>query len=292
MVVALTKRPATKVTIIDISPPSDLPQTVSFRQVSVLDPALPDHLTELRPDVVIHLAFTVNPTHKPSRAREVDIGGTRAVLEVAASVGVKHLIHISSSLTYGALPDNPALLTEESPLRARPTFHYPYHKRLVEEEVLPSFREKYPNIKLTVVRPCGFLGPDLSNYVANVLRGRLLPVMRGGGKTPIQFGHLEDIVDGIIAVVSSDQGGVFNLAPNDTMTMDEIAAFMPGRKVVVPEFLARLGIRLLWALRLYKAPPGYLDYVRHPFVADNSLAKEQLGWEPKYSTQEALQSLL
>jgi nucleoside-diphosphate-sugar epimerase len=84
-------------------------------------------------DVVIHLAFLVDPMHDQSAMRSVNVDGTRNVIEAAERAGVPHLIYPSSVVAYGAYADNDLPLTEDSPVRGTPDLDYSVHKRDVEQ---------------------------------------------------------------------------------------------------------------------------------------------------------------
>ncbi|MHA2364034.1 MAG: NAD-dependent epimerase/dehydratase family protein [Candidatus Hodarchaeales archaeon] len=271
-----------------------LPKSAIFKQCSVLDPKIGKEIEEFKPTCVIHLAFSVSPVHgsKIKDAFKVDFEGTKNVFEFSARNRVQQIIHMSSTLAYGAFKDNPKLLTEEHPLRAKSSFHYAYHKRIVEEQVCNPFINNHKKIKLTILRPCAFIGETLHNYVVKILKGKFLPVMRKGGDNSIQFAYIDDIVNAILRSIIKKSAGVYNITPDDAISMNEIAKLLPGCKVVLPEFLARLGNTLLWWTHLSDAPTSYLDYVRWPFVASNNKAKAELGWQPEKTSEMTLLSLV
>jgi len=62
-----------------------------------------------------------------------------------------------------------------------------------------------------------------------------------------------------------------------------------GIQVPLPLLKVLLGIQ--WKLHISRAPPSYLDFVAHSFVATNDKIKKK-GFNPKYSTEETLVSLL
>ena len=41
-----------------------------------------------------------------------------------------------------------------------------------------------------------------------------------------------------------------------------------------------------------EAPGGFIDYVRYPFVADGEKARRELGFEPRYTSRDALMAYL
>ena len=69
-----------------------------------------------RPDTIVHYAFVRHFRGDPETRHEVNVLGTRRMLEYAAEYGVKRVIVLSSGYVYGALPENPNFLDEEQPL--------------------------------------------------------------------------------------------------------------------------------------------------------------------------------
>ena len=68
------------------------------------------------PDVLVHLAFILNPTHDEHFMYDVDVNGTHNVLEAAAAAGVGQVLVTTSAVAYGAFADNPC----RSPRTTRP----------------------------------------------------------------------------------------------------------------------------------------------------------------------------
>ncbi len=274
-------------------PKEELPDNVTFLKKSVLDENLDHIFSDYRPDICIHLAWTVTPVHKKNlkKAYNVDYNGTKNIFNLCKKFTIQYIIFMSSTLAYGALKDNSLELTEEDPLRAKKSFHYAYHKRLVENEIVQPFIQENPSIIVTVIRAPGFLGPMVTNYIAGILRSKFLPVMIGGRNTQIQFLHINDLLDIFELFVEKKISGTFNITPNDAIAMKKVSKILPGFRIYIPEFLARLGVSILWFFHMYKAPSSYLDFVRYPFVASNTKAKQKLGWEPKFTTKKSLESL-
>ena len=273
---------------------SEFPKHVKFINKSILEPDLESVFAQIAPDICIHLAWTVTPVHKKylQKALELDYTGTQKIFYYCKSTQVKHIIFMSSTLAYGALKDNPEILTEESPLRAKKSFHYAYNKRIVENEIVQGFIRENPSIKVTVIRAPGFLGPTVKNYVSGILKSKFLPVMIGGRQTPIQFLHIKDLLDVFELVIDKEIAGTYNVAPSDTLLMKEIPNHLKGIKIYLPEFLARLGVSILWFFHFYKTPSSYLDFVRYPFLVSNDKIRKDLGWKPQYSTKDAIESLI
>ncbi len=268
---------------------SDQKIPATYHQMDILDlkaEVLEEHgVTDL-----IHMAWTVTPTHNRKKAYKIDIEGTKNVLRAAECAGVEYFLHTSSTLAYGAFPDNEIPLTENHPLRANRNFHYPYNKMLIEK-ILDDFEANYKGSMLIGrVRPSTILSPDLRNYIAEILKGGwrsffLMPY--SDPKTPIQFLHVNDAIQAFTLMMKKRLQGVYNATPDYSVTIGDIPKILNGRGVQIPLKILRVLLWCQWQLRISQAPPSYLDFVAYPFVASNEkLSKE--GYKPKYSSEESI----
>jgi UDP-glucose 4-epimerase len=242
---------------------------------------------------LIHLAWMLTPVHNVKKAYSVDIEGTKNVLRTAYNAKVKYLLHTSSTLAYGAHPDNPYPLRESDPLRGNENFHYPYHKALVEN-LIDEFEQTNPDCMLIGrIRPSAILSYELKNYVAEILRARwrtLFMMPYPNKNTHIQFLHLKDALNGFKFMLERRLEGPYNITPDTDVTVGEIPNILNERGFHVPLHILRALLWLQWKLHLSQAPSGYLNFVAYPFVASNKKAREQ-GFLPKFSTKDALLSL-
>ncbi|MFV1978215.1 MAG: NAD-dependent epimerase/dehydratase family protein, partial [Myxococcota bacterium] len=101
----------------------------------IRDPAIGKLMREHSIDAVVHLAAVVKPGPESSREIEyqIDVVGTRNVVDACQDSGVRQLVYTSSGAAYGYHADNPVPLSESDPLRANKDFAYAWHKRLAEE---------------------------------------------------------------------------------------------------------------------------------------------------------------
>ena len=134
------------------------------------------------PTSCVHLAAIVTPGPGDSRELEyeVDVVGSRRVLEACVATGVGKLIYTSSGAAYGYHADNPEWLDEADALRGNPEFAYSDHKRQVEE-LLARFRVEHPELQQLVFRPGTILGARARNQITALFDGRFVLGVRGSG---------------------------------------------------------------------------------------------------------------
>jgi UDP-glucose 4-epimerase len=242
----------------------------------------------------LHLAWIVKPNHNRLQAYNIDIVGTKHVLAQVNNANVQYFLHASSTLAYGAYPENPIPLTEDNPLRGNQKFHYSYHKKLAEE-VLDDFESKSAN-KMIIgrLRPAAILSSDLKSFVVTIMSKtwRTLFLMPYPiPETVIQFLHLDDATQAFEIMLKNRLQGPFNATPDQGIRVGDIPTILKGRGRRFPLRIMKWIVGVQWKLRLSEVPPSYLDFVAYPFEASNEKLKNY-GFKPLFSTEDSLRTLL
>jgi len=277
-----------RIVIADIRPPSSFRPKAEFEQLDVTDKArVRELVTREKPNVLVHLAFLLNPIHDQDRMYEVDVGGTQNVLEAAEAAGVQQVLVTSSATAYGAFPDNPVPITEEQTVRGVPDFEYARDKAECDR-LCQLWALRNPDRVMTIVRPCIVLGPNVNNYIVRLWTEQPFQLDVGGGHTPMQFVHEDDLVDGLMLLMDGRHSGAFNVGGDGTLTINELGDIIGAKRRKMPLGVAwKLG-GLMWKLRQSETPPGNLHFALHPWVVSNDKLKG-VGWKPRYSTREAFE---
>lgn len=272
----------------EVPPGLRLP-AVDYRAVDVRDAAALAAACEGM-EAVVHLASIVTPPAGMTRAamREVDVGGTRHVLDACLRQGVGHLVVSSSGAAYGYHADHPAWIDESCPLRGNDSFPYAHHKRLVEE-MLAEARRRHPVLRQTVLRIATVLGERVDNQITALFeKPRLLAVR--GSDSPFVFVWDEDVVGAIVhAVAGRGPAGCFNLAGDGALTVHQIAARLHKPVLALPAGLLKAGLAVGQALRLTRYGPEQLDFLRYRPVLANGALKQVFGYVPALSSAQAFE---
>jgi UDP-glucose 4-epimerase len=263
-----------------------LPAGVVFVRHDVRSPGLGAVLQQHRIDTVVHLAAIVTPGARSNRALEyaVDVGGTRNVLDACVAAGVRQLVVTSSGAAYGYHADNPAWLTEDDPLRGNEAFAYSHHKRLVEE-MLAAARREHPQLRQVVFRVGTILGTTTRNQITALFDKPRLIALRGS-RSPFVFIWDQDVVGAIEHAIRTDAAGIYNVAGDGALSIQEIAARLGKPCLTLPPAALRLALAVLHPLRLSRYGPEQVDFLRYRPVLDNRRLKEQLGYRPRMSSAE------
>jgi nucleoside-diphosphate-sugar epimerase len=242
-------------------------------------------------DVVVHCAAGL-PLWKPAEIRSVNIDGTKAVFEVAQELGIKRVVHISSTAVYG-IPDHHPLYETD-----RLDGVGPYgESKVVGEKIAASYRNR---LCVAILRPKSFIGAGRLG-VFDVLfdwvrRGKNIPVV-GWGNNLYQLLHVEDLNEAILlaatkpAIVANDTFNIgaekYGTMKQDYQALLDYAGF--GKRVI-----GTPAKPLIWTLRVFEKlgiSPLY-KWVYETADKDSFVsiekAKEKLGFRPKYSNFDAL----
>ena len=260
---------------------------VEYVRHDVREPGLGSLLSARAIDVVVHLAAIVTPGAKSNRELEfaVDVLGTRNVLEACVAAGVRQIIVTSSGAAYGYHADNPEWLTEDDPVRGNEAFAYSHHKRLVEE-MLADYRREHPALRQVVLRVGTILGETTRNQITALFdRPRLIAIR--GSRSPFVFVWDQDVVGAIAHAIRTEAAGIYNVAGDGALSIQEIAQRLGKRCLTLPPVLLRAALALLHPLGLTRYGPEQVDFLRYRPVLDNRRLKEELGYVPRKSSAEA-----
>jgi UDP-glucose 4-epimerase len=262
--------------------PGVLYERYDVREAGALEPLLRRHAI----DSVVHLAAIVTPGAKSNRELEyaVDVIGTRHVLEACVAAGVRQIVVTSSGAAYGYHADNPPWLTEDDPIRGNEAFAYSHHKRLVEE-MLAEYRRDHPALRQVVLRVGTILGETTRNQITALFdKPRLLAIR--GSRSPFVFIWDRDVVGAIEHAIRTDARGVFNVAGDGALSIQEIAERLGKRCVSLPAGLLRAVLAVLHPLGLSRYGPEQVDFLRYRPVLDNRRLKQELGYVPMKTSAE------
>ena len=259
---------------------------VVYAAADIRDPALVDLLREHRIDTVVHLAAIVTPGKKADRDFEyqVDVEGTRNVLQACVAAGTGQVLISSSGASYGYHADNPPWLSEIDAIRGNHEFAYSWHKRLVEE-MLADFREREPQLKQTVFRIGTILGETVNNQIT-ALFDKPRPLAIAGSDSPFVFIWDQDVVGAILHALDGGPPGIYNVAGDGALTIHEIAARMGKRCRVLPPWLLQAVLWFGKRLGLTQYGPEQLRFLQFRPVLDNRRLKEDFGYFPRKTSAE------
>ncbi len=249
-------------------------------------------LQEEQVDVVVHLASIVTPGKKSNREFEysVDVLGTKNMLEACVKTNVKRIIISSSGAAYGYHPENEKWLVETDPIRGNEEFAYSYHKRLVEE-MLAEYREKYPSLEQTIFRIGTILGRTVRNQITNLWEQKYLYGVTNS-KSPFVFIWDQDVVRCFAKAIDNEKTGIYNLAGDGALSIDEIGRMLEKKVVKVPSYVATGALFILKRLGLSQYGEEQVRFLKYRPVLDNRKLKEEFGFIPEKTSLQVFEYYL
>lgn len=243
-------------------------------------------------NIVIHAAAAL-PLYSEEDIFTTDIDGSRNVVKAAYELGIKRLVHISSTAVYG-IPDHHPLVETDKLIGVGP---YGFAK-IEAEKMCIEYRDK--GMIIPVLRPKSFVGPERLGVFALFYdfadTGHNFPML-GNGNNYYQLLDVEDLCDATYTVATSNNEKVndtFNIGAQIYKTMrEDYQAVLDkaghGKKIFgLPATPAIWILRLLEALKISPLYKWVYETASKDSFVSIEKAKSVFNYSPKYSNQDAL----
>lgn len=284
LVDALARDARWSVVASDLRRPPDWPAQATFVEADLLTADWTALLRTHRIARVVHLAAVVatKAGRDAGRIHAIEVGGTQKLFVASHEAGVRQFVVASSGAAYGYAPDLPVPVAEDFPLRPHPDFPYAAHKAEIERWL--AVQAAPPST--LVLRLCTVLAPGRSTPVTALFERSPMLGLRGHD-SPFCFVHRDDVVGAIVAGLEHEASGIYNVAGDGWLTLDQIASSLGAPMRRLPPALLRGALRVAHALRLSEFSAGQVDFLAYRPVLDNARLKSQLGFVPRYTSREA-----
>jgi nucleoside-diphosphate-sugar epimerase len=239
-------------------------------------------------DVLVHAAAALPIRGSRALIMEVNVDGTRTLLDAAREAGVGRVLFISSTSVYGVPEVHP--IPEDAPLVGVGAYG---ESKIAAEALVRGSR-----LPWVIIRPKTFIGPErlgVFEILFDWIReGRRIYVL-GNGSNRYQLLAVEDLVEAIVRAAERDVAGeVFNVGATEFGTVrSDLEALIAhagtrSRLRPIPAGPAEVVLR---GLELAKVSPlvewHYKTASRDSYV-DVSKARRLLGWDATKSNVETL----
>ena len=286
-------------------------KTSEFDNLKLLDVELrvmeltdPESLSEATRGVesIVHLAAYYTFHGKKEMYQQVNVGGTRLLLEAAFRNSVRRFIYCSSTEAIGAVRNPPGDETSS------PNPEYDYGKsKLKAEQIVREYGSK--GMSWTIIRPSGIYGPrnvnDVSFWtITSFAKGDLLTkFVVGSGNNLIQFAHVKDVIQGFVLALENEdvaKNQVYIISEGRSYTYNELYKMLAGicgrapPKVHVPAIIAKLMIAPVEALNRITLRENFMWHVStvNSVSTDRfysvEKAKHELHFSPRYDLKTGL----
>ncbi|MBW3615395.1 MAG: NAD-dependent epimerase/dehydratase family protein [Actinobacteria bacterium] len=251
-------------------------------------------------DVVIHLAWVIQPSHDLAGLHSTNVGGSQRLFDAVVEAGVPSLVYASSVGAYSPGPkDRP--VDESWPTDGIASSFYSRHKAATERQ-LDRLEARHREVRVVRLRKALIFKGEAGSGVRRLFLGSLLPVqvLRPAfiplvPRTPglrFQAVHTDDVAEAYRLAALGTVRGAFNIAADPVLDPDTLAQLLSARPVPVPAGVLRAAAALSWRVGLQPTPAGWVDLALQVPILDTTRARVELGWTPRRSAGEALLELL
>ena len=222
-------------------------------------------------DILIHLAAKISVSESilnPSETFEVNVDGTKNVLEACKRSNIKKVIIASSAAVYGE--SVPKIKLKEN-TKTNPISPYGKSKLVMEQEIRKN------NIDCIILRFFNIFGIGQTSEYAGVITKFIEMISTnkpleifGDGMQTRDFVSINDVVESIYDAIKNGENGTYNIASGKAITINELAEFMIS--------LSKKDLEIHHISEKH----GNIRYSE----ADISLAKSEIKYVPKLGLNE------
>ncbi len=231
-------------------------------------------------DIVYHLISTTTPNndrHKIEYDIRTNLIPTIKLLNICVDKKVKKIIFASSGGSiYG---DSSNKHTEKD--FPQPYYAYSINK-LAIEHYMESFY-KFENLDYTILRISNPYGKNhinkkqgFINVLIDKLKNDETVEIYGDGNIERDYIYIDDVIDALVLSIKHTKTKIFNISTGTSYTMNNI--------VDIVQKITNLRPKVKYL------PKRNFDIQKN--CLNNTLAKKELNWIPKYSLEEGIKKLL
>lgn len=235
--------------------------------------ALREAVQTTRPEYVFHLAAEIATQRNPRRVEEVNVAGTRRLLDACTDLDSPRFVFVSTVVTGDAKGE---VLDEASTLPVQTIYGRSKQagEQLVRDSGLPH----------VILRPSHVYGPG-GWYAEEIVKrlgqpGRMVVI--GSGTNWWDVVRVEDVAAACVdAAERAPDGALYHVVDDEPIHYFDFVALTAralgvGKPRRIPPWLARL-----------VAGGDPVAAVTRSARSSNALIKRELGWAPHYATAEA-----
>jgi nucleoside-diphosphate-sugar epimerase len=252
---------------------------------------------------VFHVAGIVHPTKGRRQFYDVNVEGTRNMLEGAQKAGVKRFVHVSSNSPIGTNPSRAKLFDEDTPYN--PYMHYGRSKRIAED--LVNEKSLQGKLETVIIRPPWFYGPGQptrQSLFFSMIKSGKVPIV-GDGDNLRSMAYIDNICQGLMLAetVESARGKTFWIADKRPYTMNEIVDTIERlletefkmqvahKRMRLPDIASEVALLVdatLQGVGLYHQKFHVLSEMNKSIACSITKAERELHYEPGIALEEGM----
>jgi len=233
-------------------------------------------------DIILHLAALISipySYYSPDMYVETNVKGTLNILQAARKLGVKRVIHTSTSEVYGSALSIP--INEKHPLQAQSPYSA---SKISADQLAVSFHRSF-DLPVSIIRPFNTFGPRQSSraiiptIITQILSGA--KEIKVGSLHPRRdFTFVDDTVNGFIKAVNAKniEGEIINLGTNYDISIADIISLIFE--------IFEIDLKIISDNKRIRPKKSEVDRL----LSDNTLAGKLINWTPFYKNKKGLKS--
>ena len=269
--------------------PEPLSFPVTLYQANYNKTRIEDVFRRHRPTQVLHLGRVGNLKERMGKRFDLNVVGSRKLLDLCLKYEVRRLLVLSTFHIYGAHPSNHIPIYEEEPLRAGIDFPQIADAIQLDTQTL-LWIYRHPEVKTALLRPTNVVGPHLRNAMSTALRLPWLPAMIGFDPM-VQFIHERDLTSAICTAAESDATGVFNLSGTPPLPWRRALSLTGARLIPLPAgaVMAYLRVSSLFGPTF---PPYLVNFFKYPCIISDQAFRQTFHWTNRVGEVDCIRSTI
>ena len=252
--------------------------------------------------ILYHLAGIIHPK-RIKEFYDVNLNGTKNLLNEAEKAKVKKAIIVSSNSCIGCNPFHGHIFDEISPYN--PYMNYGKSKMLMEMEVKNVQKRKI--IETVIIRTPWFYGPfqpQRQTLFFKMIRDGKFPII-GSGNNLRSMAYIDNLVQGLIKSSLSEKsnGKIYWIADNRPYSMNEIIDTVRNvlekefdikcskKTIKLPNIIGEVAYycdKLIQSVGLYHQKIHVLSEMNKSIACSVELAKKELNYNPTINLYEGM----
>ncbi len=253
--------------------------------------------------IMIHCGAIFNFWEPFNLIYDVNVNGTKRILNAFHKYNLKKLIYLSSAAVYGEITgSNGSGVTEDQPIDLNQRKSYELSKA-EGENLVGEYVNQNPNKMITILRPTGIIGGSgtTTDLFARMFFGRFVPLPRGG-KDKLSLVDVKDVTASILFFIDSTKGNreaynVVSFTAPLREVIQELGTALGKKKakiISIPLFMFKPIYYIALMIRFFKKPNEKSLFIPILF---NKLGKDiwidhskliSTGFRPKVTLSESM----
>ena len=278
---------------VDIRTPAAGLQRTEFVRADVRNPVVARVLEQQGIDTVVHMSTASGPSGSGGRAlmKEHNVIGAMQLLAACQKTpSVRRFVLKSTAAVYGSEHTDPVSFRETDRPRTPPPHGFAKDATEIEEYV-GAFGQRREDVDVTILRFANFVGGRTDSAFSRLFSLPAVPTVLGYDPR-LQFCHEEDAVEVLARVVCGHHPGVYNVAGDGVVYLSQAIRLAGRVPAPVPRPFVDGVAGLLYRSRRIDVSPEQLRFLQFGRAIDTTRLREDLGYQPRYSSRAAFEDFV